>query len=145
MTYTIPPHCNGCGSPGTRHVTRADNQNGNAGRPYWLCSHYSCPRWSGKGNEWKCWDDDLGIAKDNPGCYCGEPSRLGLKGVKTGEKGVCFWSCSTGNCDYYSEDIRGATWRELDITRVELHRFCDGGPEPFSVKAPRILTWRRDL
>lgn len=109
-----PPRCTSCESTGTRHITCADNPNGNAGRPYWLCPNEECPRTLWKRKDWICWDDSWGISRSNLRCECQAPSRLGVMGRDIGRQGFCFWSCPLGWCSYYSEDCSGATWKQLE-------------------------------
>lgn len=94
-----------CYSRTVRKVTKKGNENGNEGRPYYICpNHY--------GWRWKTWDDYGGLNHGNPSCYCGLPSRQTRKSKHTKPDGsynpFCgrfFWSCSIGECSYYySED-----------------------------------------
>lgn len=95
------PTCQNCDQPAIRKLASPLNTN-NAGRPYYICP--SCP-WDFR---WVCWADTKGMAMENPPCDCDLPSRLDIIGQHKGEKaGRAFWTCVTGNCGYYSENMDG--------------------------------------
>ena len=88
-----------------RRITQPSNPNGNAGRPYYIC--ISCERKDGKG--WVTWDDERGVRNSNPSCYCGNLSRQDQVGIGRGRRGLGFWTCATGSCDYHSKYLNGWT------------------------------------
>ncbi|KAI3394188.1 hypothetical protein diail_3143 [Diaporthe ilicicola] len=101
--HNRPPTCNNCGETATRKVASSLSLI-NAGRPYYICP--LCP-WDYR---WVCWADDIGVSVENPPCDCEPevPSRLDVIGRRKGPKaGRGFWSCVTGNCGYYSENVDG--------------------------------------
>lgn len=100
--YPRQPTCHNCNRPAVRMSTSSDNQNGNAGRPYFICP--AC-QWE---KRWVCWADTRGIEESNPRCGCGQPSRQDRIGSGKGRKsGKGFWTCVTGSCEYYSENVDG--------------------------------------
>ena len=104
-----PVNCKECDGPAHKAIVQPDNVNGNAGRPYYVCKNPKC-------EAWVTWDDDKGMYVDNPQCKCGAPSREDMKGKEAKAKKVLgqgFWTCATGRCDYYSEDVEGRTWEVL--------------------------------
>lgn len=97
-----PPRCKCCDAKACLHFVSPFNPNGNVGRPYYICP--ACDR----SRRWVCWADGRGLSWENPRCYCGQPSRQDRIGRDKGCKaGLGFWTCVTGHCDYYSEDIEG--------------------------------------
>ncbi|EMC95493.1 hypothetical protein BAUCODRAFT_45138, partial [Baudoinia panamericana UAMH 10762] len=84
--------CAHCQHPCSQYVTRRDNPNGNAGRPYFIC--HNC------NNSWSTWNDTRGISPSNPPCNCGVPSRQGKSGVGAAWEGYGFWVCAKGSCQY---------------------------------------------
>lgn len=91
-----PPSCRRCGGPGTRHITRASNRNGNARRPFVRCTPCS---------EFITFTDDRGIDPTNPKCDCGRPSRRQLTGKDKAVPRAIHFVCSEGRCDFYSEGV----------------------------------------
>ncbi|KAI3332427.1 hypothetical protein HD806DRAFT_480513 [Xylariaceae sp. AK1471] len=85
------PMC--CHRPCSRFVTRSSNRNGNAGRPYFACTH--CKKFLS-------FDDERGIDPRNPLCRCRAPSRRQLTGQKGSRPRTFHYVCSTGDCGYFS-------------------------------------------
>ncbi|KAJ5544763.1 hypothetical protein N7535_006851 [Penicillium sp. DV-2018c] len=65
------PHCLSCNGGSIRRIARADNPNGNAGRPYYKC--VGCGRFI-------CFDDARGLSPSNPLCDCGRLRRAKIIG-----------------------------------------------------------------
>ncbi|KAH8753543.1 hypothetical protein F5883DRAFT_574569 [Diaporthe sp. PMI_573] len=102
------PRCRICNEVAVRMTTSELNRT-NAGRPYYICP--SCP-W---GYQWVCWADTKGVSMGNPPCDCEVPSRLDTIGQsKPAKAGRAFWTCVTGNCDYYSEHMDGTPGVDYD-------------------------------
>ena len=112
-----PPTCNKqnpsnsllCQAQTLLFFTSAHNENGNFNRPYYACpNHFD--RQGRRREEWKCWDDYIGLDPTNPRCFCDLPSRQSRKSKKTWEgaynpwHGYGFWSCAIGHCSFYSDD-----------------------------------------
>jgi len=86
-----PPTCLKCGRPGNRATTILTNPIGNAGRPYYVCSH------RGHGSQtFITFDDNIGIKPSNPRCNCGYISRLSNRRGGGGK----FYSCPVGSCRF---------------------------------------------
>jgi hypothetical protein len=62
---------------------------------------------------WITWDDEYGICDKNPVCYCGAISRQDRAGIESSMPGFGFWTCATGNCDYFSRVRNGWTEKEM--------------------------------
>ncbi|OCK86051.1 hypothetical protein K432DRAFT_187437 [Lepidopterella palustris CBS 459.81] len=96
------PTCRVCHSPGRRRIVTPENQNGNAGRPYYTCKPCKDRNRSFASKYkvgWICWDDDRGISSQNPPCTtCRVTSRQ-----DTSRRGKEFYTCATGACNYYKE------------------------------------------
>ncbi|KAK4499046.1 hypothetical protein PRZ48_009558, partial [Zasmidium cellare] len=124
---TKPPYCVHCQDRGVRREAHISNPNGNAGRPYWICADDSCPQWVHDQKTWICWDDRRGLAWKNPPCKCGGGlrSRLQTMGYRSKKPGNYFWTCAIGQCAYYSEDVEGLTWEQLDDSGIAVRRFKD--------------------
>lgn len=108
------PCCQRCGRTSSlrRLITKPSNRNGNAGRPYYICT-----RCNGKSKRgWVSWDDEHGIRDGNPVCYCGALSRQDREAKNRERNGLGFWTCATGSCDYYSKYWNGWTTREAKST-----------------------------
>lgn len=95
-----PPPCRRCRGPGTRHITRASNRNGNARRPFVKCAS-SCGKFIS-------FTDERGIDPSNPGCDCGRPSRRQITGRDKAVPRAIHFVCSEGRCDFYSEGVDGS-------------------------------------
>ncbi|KAF7561493.1 hypothetical protein G7046_g2646 [Stylonectria norvegica] len=101
-SFPLPtaPNCLNCHQPCTRKIISAGNKNGNAGRPYYMCVKPS------HGFKFACWDDDRGIASDNPQCECGLISR------KFTADGNEFFGCPVGTCSWVT--LACCFWAEDD-------------------------------
>lgn len=98
MEPTFPlrtaPTCHQCGEPCTRHDTSPFNENGNAGRPYYICMD------SGHYRKFSTFDDSRGVVRGNPQCSCGYMSRRCRRnGLDRGE----FYCCPVGGCTWFGE------------------------------------------
>jgi len=90
---TQPPTCLKCDRPGDLvPAARRSNPNGNAGRPYYICS-----RGGHKNDTWITFNDNIGIVADNPRCDCGYISRLSNRKDKDGQ----FYCCPVGGCYFW--------------------------------------------
>ena len=109
--------CRCCYEPATYRITKPDNENGNAGRPYWVCTNKLCYATMKSKYEdgWVSWADGKGVDDENPVCYCGAPSRQDKICKDEGKKGLGFWTCAEGKCDYYSEDLDGVPNAEVTV------------------------------
>ena len=102
-----PYQCRNCRSTNLAfHTVGHGNPNGNAGRPYYVCVNASCPGRTSPNIDkhergWVTWDDNIGVAPDNPLCRCQRISRLDIAGVYSNHRGRKFYTCSTGACDYF--------------------------------------------
>ncbi len=107
------PSCRHCHyTPQKRSTVDFTNQNGNGGRPYYVCvpckTNASIPPGpNGKG--WITWDDNRGMDPGNPECWCGLIARQDRTGVNSQAPGRGFWTCCTGACGYLSWRTDGRT------------------------------------
>lgn len=76
------PECNKCGKRTILQLTHN-------GRPCYRCSARH------KGS-FSCFADLEGCDENNPGCLCGEPSRVNSNAV-----GIVWYTCVTGGCDLF--------------------------------------------
>ena len=91
-----PPTCLKCGCPGNRATTTLTNPIGNAGRPYYVCSH------RGHGSQtFIAFDDNIGIKPSNPRCNCGYISRLSNRRYGNRQ----FYSCPVGSCQFLLDGL----------------------------------------
>jgi hypothetical protein len=89
------PQCIKCGRITSRTITKQQNQNGNALRPFYKC--YPC-------NKFHCFDDLRGNDPANPPCYCGVSSKRQASGVNTGLLRRLHYVCRLGTCNYYKAE-----------------------------------------
>jgi hypothetical protein len=47
-------------------------------------------------DSFSCFADLVGCDESNPGCLCGQPSRVNVNGV-----GVVYYTCVTGGCELF--------------------------------------------
>jgi hypothetical protein len=106
---STPRNCRRCDRSLHPRLVQADNPNGDVSRPYYSCVPYRDVE-SGRG--WMTWDDAIGIRDSNPRCDCGTVSRQDQIGVNGVRRGMGFWVCASGSCNYYSEDLMGRTKSE---------------------------------
>jgi hypothetical protein len=97
--------CSRCDGEPERKITRPTNPNGNAGRPYYICS--DC-------GEWITWYDDRGVHGSNPNYDCGIACRQDRAGANAEilETGLGFWTCASGSCGYFAKLMNGLTDEE---------------------------------
>jgi hypothetical protein len=86
------PNCKKCHRPTVYKVTKMNNPNGNAERPYFRCDDCS---------KFHSFADSQGIYPQNPHCRCGQPSRFEQASIEKGK--FPFYVCATGVCDFYRE------------------------------------------
>lgn len=91
-----PPTCLKCGRPGKRAITANNNAFGNAGRPYYVCSHSRY-----RSQTFITFDDNIGIKPSNPRCNCGYISRLSNKRYENSQ----FYCCPVGSCCFPRERL----------------------------------------
>ncbi|KAH8661156.1 hypothetical protein BGZ61DRAFT_281613, partial [Ilyonectria robusta] len=89
----VPPTCRRCGKPCTRKPTNDVNTNGNPGRPYYTCVSHSS-------RVFGCFDDAIGVSRDNPPCQCGYVSRR----TRRNDGESHFFSCPVGRCGWSLTD-----------------------------------------
>ena len=97
-----------------------ENRNGNAGRQYYACVNEDCPTTivSPISRGLVSWADGVGMNSNNPNCFCKIPSRQDRVGKETtGKRGLGFWSCAGGDCEYYSEDRYGRPRGETEVEK----------------------------
>lgn len=105
--------CRHCGSANLSYrIVQPGNPNGNVGRPYCVCVNPYCPNVTrlnaGQHDTgWVTWDDNVGVAPQNPLCRCLRSARQDTAGQGTVAPGRRFWTCSTGACDYTSWRLDG--------------------------------------
>ncbi|EME44553.1 hypothetical protein DOTSEDRAFT_34957 [Dothistroma septosporum NZE10] len=107
--YLARKTCLCCRKPAEMCTVSMGNENGNRGRPYWVCTNKRCMVTikSSYENGWVSWADDKGLDDENPAGYCDVASRQDRICKDEGKKGWGFWTCAEGRCDYYSEDRYG--------------------------------------
>jgi len=111
------PRCNY--EPKFRNKASANNPNGNANRPYYICVRCKNDRnrtVSKTDHErgWITWDDDRGVRPGNPDCDCAVASRQERTGRYSTCPGRGFWTCATGSCAYFSFRRDGLTDEEVE-------------------------------
>ena len=116
--FTAPPRCPACNSSTTRITTNANNNLGNAGRPFYKCKVQGC-------GEFYCFDDSRGIFEENEACYCGRPSRLAVGAAAVSHSRNLVFQCATSACDYKTQA-------------------CDKNGNRRTIKEADILQWVRD-
>ena len=92
-TLAAAPICRECYCRTSRHITRASNRNGNAGRPYYKCDQ--C-------NKFHCFDDDRGNDPRNPRCLCQVASRQQVAGPEKAIPRGLHYVCRSGQCNFYT-------------------------------------------
>ncbi|KAF2712089.1 hypothetical protein K504DRAFT_425974 [Pleomassaria siparia CBS 279.74] len=105
------PTCSRCGTLASdQKIVSPDNENGNANRPYYICSVCDI------NSRWITWNDARGVGPKNPVCDCipSSPSRQDRAGKSSKREGYGFWTCATGTCLYYSEMENGLTQKEAN-------------------------------
>lgn len=126
------PCCKLCQTLLILKYVNADNPNGNAGRPYYICP--SCT-WDCR---WHGWADSHGLNASNPCCDCDQPSRQDRIGQDNKRApGMGFWTCAIGVCDYYSEHEDGTRGAVFDDLR--------GSFEPWLLPKPWWLRVKRKV
>lgn len=113
------PLCRRCGWRPRYRCTVTGNQNGNVGRPYYICVRcdWNCSQGLQDHHKgWITWDDDRGIRGSNPRCYCGAASRQDRAGAESSMPGLGFWTCATRECDYFSKFQNGWTDKERALS-----------------------------
>ncbi|KAH7132765.1 hypothetical protein EDB81DRAFT_763290 [Dactylonectria macrodidyma] len=89
------PTCRSCGKPCKHIPTKNLNRYGNAGRPYYTCEDNSHSR-----RVFGCFDDAIGVSRDNPPCRCGYASRR----TRRNDGASHFFSCPVGRCGWSLTD-----------------------------------------
>lgn len=136
-TFPLPaaPRCLRvrCGRPCTRGIVTEGNRNGNEGRPYYTCWDIACMTGFDK-PKFSTWDDNIGIFRGNPQCWCGFRSR---RNTSDRPGTAYYYSCSVGGCRFIVDVPRGPG---TDRTRVAVAEFefahtSQLGPQAGSVAA----------
>jgi hypothetical protein len=89
------PRCRRCGETTEKKTVSMRNENGNAGRPMYMC--VPC-------DEFASFGDIRGIQKDNPVCFCrGKmPSRAQVSRPRKSclNTRSVYYICASGECDF---------------------------------------------
>lgn len=116
------PPCRSCGRVSLHQRNVGMNRKNNYGRPFYLCIGCLSNEPYGKrikgGNRWITWDDDVGMHPTNLRCNCGIASRQDRSGPDTTYPGMGFWTCASGQCEYYSVLRSGKMWDEVEGTDI---------------------------
>ncbi|RAK73136.1 uncharacterized protein BO72DRAFT_248397 [Aspergillus fijiensis CBS 313.89] len=99
-----PPPCRRCNAITSQYIVSENNENGNAGRPYYRCHH--CGTFA-------CFADLRGVHPDNPACDCEGQLPCRLQVASQNDRrcfpGALFYTCAVGGCNYFQrlEDENG--------------------------------------
>lgn len=94
------PRCRHCGEPTELRYGKPWNENGNEGRPYYICSCVPQKTFS-------CFADMRGVLMENPTCFCDQGMQFSRRGIQNPEPGMpwslrpIFYTCATGGCSFY--------------------------------------------
>lgn len=112
-----PTKCFRCNGRSSRHVVKATNMKGNAGKPYYRCADRP-KRECG----FLVFSDSQGNSVDNPPCDCNASSKLQVAGPDKGRQ--AHYVCRLGECDFWqagSSDNQQVA--DLQVENSLLHSF----------------------
>jgi hypothetical protein len=104
------PRCRLCGETTEKRTVSVRNENGNAGRPMYMCVR--C-------DEFACFGDIRGIQEENPICFCvGKmPSRAQVSRPRRycSNTRTVYYICASGECDFW-EHMKDDDGEEVILT-----------------------------